>query len=380
MKLDVKNRVNNKLESMKLIFNGEERGDIIFKVLCGSHAHGTNIPESDEDYKGVYLQSPESILERGYQEQVEVSKDECYYELKRFVELCCTNNPTMLEVLFTPVDCIVYKHDVFDLILKDKEKFLSKSCKYSFGGYAQSQIQKASGLDKKMNWEKDKIERKDILDFCYILLGQEQSVKIREHFDISKDRFNEFKGYGLAKVNNFPDIYSMYHFPGNSGGICTEKSNDIQIRSVPKGYGFYKYLRFDRNGYSSHCKDYKQYQEWLANRNTQRYVDIESHNQKIDGKNLLHCIRLIEMSKEIAEGKGFNVRRPNAEYLISIRKGKVNLPELLGKATLLLKESDELYEKSDLPKKCDRGHFLSLLPKIRKQYYAENKITVNFES
>lgn len=86
-------------------------------------------------------------------------------------------------------------------------------------------------------------------------------------------------------------------------------------------------------------------------------------------KNMLHCIRLIEMSKEIAEGKGFNVRRPNAEYLISIRKGKVNLQELLDKATLLLQEGDELYEKSSLPKHYDRGYFLSLLPQIRKQYY-----------
>lgn len=79
------------------------------------------------------------------------------------------------------------------------------------------------------------------------------------------------------------------------------------------------------------------------------------------------------MSKEIAEGKGFNVRRPNFEYLISIRKGKVNLKDLLDKANDLLKECDELYEKSTLPKYCDRSYFLSLLPKIRKQYYKENE-------
>lgn len=358
---------------MKLIFDGQERGDIIFKVLCGSHAHGTNLPESDKDYKGVYIQSPESILERGYQEQVEISKDECYYELKRFIELCCTNNPTMLEVLFSPEDCIIYKHEVFDMLLQDKEKFLSKSCKYSFGGYAQSQIQKASGLDKKMNWEKEKVEKKDILDFCYILVEKEQSKKIRDFFEIPIGQFNEFRSWGLAKVNNFPDIYSMYYFPNKDGGICTEKSFEVCTRSIPKEYKFMYYLRFDRHGYSAYCKDYKSYQEWLKNRNVQRYVDIEGHGQAIDGKNMLHCIRLIEMSKEIAEGKGFNVRRPNFEYLISIRKGKVDLKSLLEKANTLLKECDELYEKSTLPKHCDRSYFLSLLPKIRKKYYKENE-------
>ena len=61
---------------MKLIHNNIERGDIIFKVLCGSHAHGTNIPESDMDYKGVCLQAPESVLLLGYQQQVEINADD----------------------------------------------------------------------------------------------------------------------------------------------------------------------------------------------------------------------------------------------------------------------------------------------------------------
>ncbi len=71
-------------------------------------------------------------------------------------------------------------------------------------------------------------------------------------------------------------------------------------------------------------------------------------------------MRLIEVSKEIAEGKGFNVRRPNAEYLISIRKGQVDLASLLEKAILLLEETDKLYETSSLPYNCDRGYFLKM--------------------
>ena len=40
----------------------EEDLNIIYKVKVGSHAYGTNIPESDEDFKMVYLQKPEEVL------------------------------------------------------------------------------------------------------------------------------------------------------------------------------------------------------------------------------------------------------------------------------------------------------------------------------
>ena len=63
----------------------------------------------------------------------------------------------------------------------------------------------------------------------------------------------------------------------------------------------------------------------MKERNEARWVDVKSHGQKIDGKNMMHCRRLMDMAREIGEGKGINVRRENADYLISIRKGEVDL-------------------------------------------------------
>lgn len=154
----------------------EEDLNIIYKVKVGSHAYGTNIPESDEDFKMIYLQKPEDVLNYGYQEQVNLSKDCTAYELRRFIELCCTGNPTMLELLYSPEDCVVFKHPIFDLILDNRNKFLSKSCRWSFGGYAISQIEKAKGLNKKMNWEKDRVIRRNPIDFCYVVLDDRTAL------------------------------------------------------------------------------------------------------------------------------------------------------------------------------------------------------------
>jgi len=370
---------------MNLEVNNKIYGSLIFKCVVGSHAYGTNIEESDWDIKGVYIQSPESVLEDGYLEQVSVSNDETYFELRRFVDLCCTGNPTMLELLFSDKECIIFKEDIFDLLIDDRNSFLTKLCKYSFGGYAISQIGKAKGLQKKMNWEGDKIERKEVLDFCYIIPTRENiSLPVREW--LKRNKYSQ-EHCGLTKIKNFENCYFLYYdhlaqmksenpkFLTNGygyKGITSIDSNEVLVSQVPDFVQLAGTLFFNKNAYSTHCKDYKSYQEWLETRNTQRFVDVEEHGQKIDGKNMLHCMRLLAMGKEIAEGKGVIVKRPDAEYLISVRKGKVDLNTLIEKAEKLKIEIDNAFDEASLPAKIDKEYFFKLVKQIRKWYY-ENK-------
>lgn len=142
--------------------------NIIFKSMVGSKSYGTSIPTSDDDFKGVYLQSNEEILIGKYKQQIEISKDETYYEVGRFLDLLKTANPTMLELLYMPESSIIHKSPAFDIILKHRDKFLTKHAKNSFGGYAIAQIKKAKGLNKMMNMESEKVTRKTPMDFCFI--------------------------------------------------------------------------------------------------------------------------------------------------------------------------------------------------------------------
>lgn len=350
--------------------------NIIFKALVGSHAYGTNIEGSDEDFKGVYLQSPEEVLNLGYREQVTVNKDEVYYELRRFIELCCTGNPTMLELLYMPDDCIKIIHPSFKRIVEQREKFLSKSCKFSFGGYAISQIGKARGLGKKMNWEQSKIERKTILDFCYILtpIG---SVSLRDWLLVQRGPAVHQEYYGASKVPHCRDMYYIYPKDQEGleyHGICNsdETSNELRMSSIPVNQIMKSSaMSYNKDGYMEHCKDYKSYQTWLKERNVQRYVDIDEHGQKIDGKSLLHCYRLLDTGIEIAKEKTINVRRPNASFLIEIRRGKHDLETLLKQSEGKMDELNNAFDNSDLPDKVDRGFFMALMPKIRKEYHAK---------
>ena len=196
-----------KEQLLKLIEEKSPGARPLYLVVRGSHAYGTNVPTSDTDYAGVFIQSEDDILGLKYKEQVnDDSNDTVIYELRRFLGLLGTNNPTVLELLNTPEDCVIYKDPVFDLILENREKFITKLCANSFGGYAKQQISKAKGQNKKQNWEKDKVTRKDVLDFVYVIEG-EKSIPWKEW---NEDYNYEEKFIGVVNVPNARDIYAVY--------------------------------------------------------------------------------------------------------------------------------------------------------------------------
>jgi uncharacterized protein len=349
----------------------EEKGLLLFKAIAGSQAYGTNTPTSDEDIRFVYILPMEDILGVNYKEQVSESQNDVMgYEVKRFLELLEMNNPNTIEFLNMPDDCVLYKHPLFDYILEHKNKFITKKLRNSLAGYARQQIQKATGQDKKMNWDKQRVTRKTPLDFCYVnwANGSIPLKKYLERMNLTQERC------GLTAVDHMKDMYYLYYDAVNTLGYkgivqSEEKSNDISLSSIPKYEEHLRMVYYNKDGYSMHCKDYREYEEWLEKRNMQRWTESQVHGQMIDGKNMMHCIRLIRMAKESATGQGIIVRRPDAEFLKTIRKGEVNLSELLETCTQEVKEIDELFKTCDLPDSVDKELIHDILVYIRKSFY-----------
>lgn len=124
---------------------------LIFKTIAGSKAYGLDLPTSDTDIRGIYLQPNEYRLGNGYKEQLnDVKNDIVFYELNRFVNLLAGNNPNIIENLFTPEDKILYFDPIIKPLYDNRLKFLTKKIRLTFGGYSISQIKKARGLNKKI--------------------------------------------------------------------------------------------------------------------------------------------------------------------------------------------------------------------------------------
>jgi len=354
-----------------------EKNLIIFEAIMGSHAYGTSMPTSDTDIRGIYIQPKDDIYGFGYVDQVADNKNDIvFYEIKRFLELVRTNNPNILELLNAPEDCIVYKDPIFDIILEQKKNFITKQCKNSFAGYAIGQIKKARGYNKKINWEEEQMVRKNVLDFCYIL-ERGGTVSLHEWLKkYSQNTVNVYtqQDFGLAKVDHAHDIYALYRLPERHEGSGIvgdiEKANDVQLTSILKGLMVEAYLTFNKDAYSTHCKRYAEYKEWLENRNEDRFKMNKEHGKNYDSKNMMHTFRLLNMATEIANGE-IIVRRPpeEIETLMAIRKGEYDYHKLLYEAEEKIEGLDELFNNSDLPNKVDADLVNTLLIAIRQLRY-----------
>jgi hypothetical protein len=149
------------------IDNIKENGLLAYEYVRGSSLYNTALPDgkSDIDLGGIYLAPKEVLfgLSENYQSQISDEKNDItYYELGKWVELLMKANPNALESLYIPKDKVIGNiHPAIQLFIDNREIFLTKECFKSLVGYAYTQIQKATGLNKKINW--DVVERKDVL-------------------------------------------------------------------------------------------------------------------------------------------------------------------------------------------------------------------------
>ena len=383
----------------------EIENQLAYKYVRGSTLYNTAIETSDVDYGGVYILPNEKLigLPDFYKDQVSDDRhDTTYYEFNRWVELLLKANPNALESLYVPKDKIEGEiHPAVQLIIDNRDLFLTKECFKSLSGYAYAQIQKCRGLNKKC--VQPVMEKKEVMDFCYTFKGQgSQSMK-----EFLAEYGLDQKYCGLVNIPNMKDVYGVYYdfaahiqfekpdinvshkllyagliknmetvaiidsrqrnkdFFGYSGIVHPEgKSNEVRLSSIPKGEIPICFMTYNQQGYESYCRKYKEYQEWVQKRNPARYESNLKSNY--DVKNVMHCVRLLHMGKELAEGKGFNVVRTwDRDMLLDIRNHKYEYEEIIEYVEKVFLEMKELAEKCNLPKTADKNKINDLILQAR---------------
>lgn len=340
-------------------------GWLIFEAIVGSRAYGLDTEKSDTDIRGVFVLPKELFYSLEYTPQVSnESNDIVYYELKRFIELLAKNNPNILELLDLPERCVLYRHEIMERV--KPEIFLSKLCEQTFANYAYTQIKKAYGLEKKIVSPVDK-ERKLVIDFCFVYVGKDAIPLKKFLLD------NDFKqeNMGLAAIAHLKDCYSLFHSTTHSysGVMKKEEANDVCLSSIPKGEAPVGLLYFNKDAYSVYCKEYKEYWEWVAKRNEERYNTTMSHGKNYDSKNMMHVFRLLLMAKEIATEGKVNVWRKDRDFLLDIKHGKYEYDVLVQKAESLKSELPRPYQLANLQSEPNRDSINKLLIEMRKEYY-----------
>lgn len=345
------------------------KGHIILETISGSRAYGLETPQSDTDIRGVYILPGEDFFGLNYTDLVSnESHDIAFYELGKFFKLLAGNNPNILELLFAPVESILYRDPIMNRI--NPEIFLSKLCEQTFGNYALNQISRARGLNKKILNPVSK-ERKSILDFCYVVQGQ-GSVPLKEFLTVHGYKQDKC---GLARIPHMHEMYGLYcSNQGNYNGIIQkETANDVSLSSIPKGEAPLAIMSFNKSAYSSYCKEYKEYWEWVEKRNEVRYENTLAHGKNYDAKNMMHTFRLLAMAKEIGEEGKVKVRRPDRDFLLRVRQGEFEYDYLVRLAEEKLQEIKAVFDKSSLPETPDIKLIEKMLVDIRVEFYMGTK-------
>ena len=340
----------------------QERDLLIFEAIAGSRSFGTHHVGSDIDIRGVFV-APDSFL-TGLEtiEQVSDEKnDTVYYEVGRFISLLLSNNPNIIELLFTPEDCLKFTSPVFSLI--QAKDFLSQKCRESFGNYAMGQIRKARGLNKKIvNPEPE--ERRHLRDFCHVLVGQ-GTVPLVDW--LAQQNLSE-ESCALISVSHAPGIYAVFNLPEGRGIFSKKDDQALICSSVPKGSTPLVWMHCNVDSWKRHCRSHKEYWKWVQLRNEERYRTNTAHGRGYDSKNLMHTLRLLEQATEIAQEGSIVLPRRNADWLKQVKGGHYDYEDLLKIAEEKHAEMEQAFETSDLIAEPCRLKAESVLNEIRMEH------------
>lgn len=115
----------------------------IYLCCAGSHAYGTNTPESDNDYRGIVVPPKEYIL--GFVHRFEQAEslspaDIVLHDIRKFMNLACEGNPGFLEMLFCDDEHVLHTEVAGRVLRMSRRDFLSKNIGRRINGFAYSQL------------------------------------------------------------------------------------------------------------------------------------------------------------------------------------------------------------------------------------------------
>ncbi len=116
----------------------------IFKSLMGSRLYGCDIPSSDYDNKGIFLEDLTDLLDKKpnvFRDNSVVNIEEEMYCLSYFMKLLQSGNTIPVEMLFIPETYWLETSKQWEEIVANRSKIVSSNI-YPFIAYAKTQAEK----------------------------------------------------------------------------------------------------------------------------------------------------------------------------------------------------------------------------------------------
>lgn len=294
---------------------------IIVKMIFGSHLYGTDTPDSDKDFKGVFLPTKEQVflgkIPKSYNNQKKKADGEKntandvdteIYSLHYFIKLACEGQTVALDMLHTPDAMILETSDIWYEIVANRGKFYTKNLK-AFVGYARKQAARYGVKGSRLN------AAKNIIDFLKVI---DSDVKMEVPWPLLPI------GEHCYMIENNPNGIPQYQ-------VCGK----IFQATAKVGYVLGILERFITY-YGERAR-------------------LAAENKGIDWKAISHAFRAAYQVRELLTENTITFPLKEAPFLREVKQGKLDyLSEVAPKLEVLMGEVEELSENSDLPAKPDR--------------------------
>jgi len=332
------------------------RANTIFLTRHGSHAYGTAIESSDEDFKGVAI--PPSKYFHGFVNRFEQAEfrdpnpDMVIYELRKFMALAADCNPNIIEMLWTDSSDHLLVTPAGEKLLAARAAFLSQKAKHTFSGYALSQLKR---INLHYRWLKTPPKAQPTREEFGLpertVIPADQLTTAQAAIQKQLDRWS-FKD--LEEIEDSARIGIM----NSMAAALAEMKIGTDERFVAAGRllgfadNFLELLDRERR-YNTKLNDWRQYQEWKKNRNPSR-AELEE-KWGYDTKHAGHLVRLLRMCREILATGKVIVKRPDRDELLAIRNGAWKYEDLITWAAQQDEELTLMMKTSVLPRAPDRN-------------------------
>lgn len=339
----------------------------IFFCVHGSRAYGTDRPDSDYDFKGVTVPPREyrdGFLKRFEQAIWATPEDTTIFEIRKFFNLAADCNPNVLELLYVDPSDVKICTPEGQLLLDNRDLFLSQKASYTFRGYAVSQLRRIKGHRR---WLLDPPKAPPVrTDFGLpegITIPTDQLKTVLAGIQKQLDSWEvDFGDLDEAAKNHIQEQVTTFLA---EQVIAADEKFAAAARLLGHTNDFIQLL-IKEKAYRSALTEWSQYNDWKASRNEKRAA-LEAQFG-YDCKHAMHLVRLLRMCREILTEGRCITRRLDAVELLSIRDGAWDYDRLLKWAEEQDAELQTLVSKSGLPKAPDRNKLDDLCIQIVQSF------------
>ncbi len=319
--------------------------NLLVKHKAGSHAYGTNIATSDQDFRGIFCADPINIrtpffrMKEGEDADEEDTK---LYELAEYMKLCVACSPNIIETLWVDWNGIVSIGTGYNLLRSHRQELLSSQIAATTTGYALAQLKRIKGHNKWINNPQPEQQPKP-----------SEHLTVVQWFGADKNLHPTIwrNDHRLIPFGN--DMFGVVQAPGFEVWDDNGNLNDnFEGNRADYNNTYLMIVKWNRDEFKTRLEKWQQYWTWKKERNKVRSALEESHGY--DTKHAMHLVRLLRMGVEALRDGVILVKRPDAEELLSIRNGAWTYDELVSYADKMKDDVDKVWlPKTSLAEKVD---------------------------